>query len=102
MRLNLVHFNKRVPCPIWIMIVGLLALAAACGQETAADPSGLSKLSGTIEIDGSSTVFPITEAVAEEFGYLTDGDVRVVVGISGTGGGFKKFCNGENPHIRRL
>jgi len=52
-------------------------------------------LSGDIAIDGSSTVFPITEAVAEEFGGLTDGSVRVVVGISGTGGGFKKFCDNE-------
>ena len=52
-------------------------------------------LSGKIKIDGSSTVFPITEAVAEEFGYLTSGNVRVVVGVSGSGGGFKKFCAGE-------
>lgn len=52
-------------------------------------------LSGDIDIDGSSTVFPITEAVAEEFGKLTEGNVRVTVGVSGTGGGFKKFCNGE-------
>ena len=54
-----------------------------------------SSLSGDIDIDGSSTTFPITEAVAEEFGKLTDGNVRVTVGVSGTGGGFKKFCNGE-------
>ena len=52
-------------------------------------------LAGDIDIDGSSTVFPITEAVAEEFGDLSDGNVRTVVGISGTGGGFKKFCTGE-------
>ena len=52
-------------------------------------------LTGNIQIDGSSTVFPIAEAVAEEFGYLTDGNVRVVVGVSGSGGGFKKFCAGE-------
>ena len=52
-------------------------------------------LTGDIAVDGSSTVFPITEAVAEEFGYLTNGNVRVTVGVSGTGGGFKKFCNGE-------
>ena len=51
----------------------------------------VSDLSGKIKIDGSSTVFPITEAVAEEFGYLTSGNVRVVVGVSGSGGGFKKF-----------
>ena len=61
----------------------------------AADPGMYTALSGDISIDGSSTVFPITEAVAEEFGGLTDGKVRVVVGISGTGGGFKKFCDNE-------
>lgn len=49
----------------------------------------------TIKIDGSSTVFPITEAVAEEFQNSKKGQVRVTVGISGTGGGFKKFCRGE-------
>jgi phosphate transport system substrate-binding protein len=48
-----------------------------------------------VKIDGSSTVFPITEAVAEDFQQSTKGKVRVTVGISGTGGGFKKFCRGE-------
>ena len=48
-----------------------------------------------IKIDGSSTVYPITEAVAEEFQKEKRGAVRVTVGISGTGGGFKKFCRGE-------
>ncbi|MGH8198567.1 MAG: PstS family phosphate ABC transporter substrate-binding protein [Steroidobacteraceae bacterium] len=48
-----------------------------------------------IKIDGSSTVFPVTEAVAEEFQIKKRGKVRVTVGISGTGGGFKKFCRGE-------
>ena len=48
-----------------------------------------------IKIDGSSTVFPITEAVSEEFQTLKKGEVKVTVGISGTGGGFKKFCRGE-------
>ncbi len=51
-------------------------------------------LQGDIAIDGSSTVFPISEAVAEEF-MKKHPQVRVTVGISGTGGGFKKFCNGE-------
>lgn len=46
-----------------------------------------------IKVDGSSTVFPITEAVAEEFG--KSGGGKVIVGISGTGGGFKRFCRGE-------
>ena len=45
-------------------------------------------------IDGSSTVFPITQAVAEEFTILNP-DVKISVGVSGTGGGFKKFCPGE-------
>ncbi len=49
----------------------------------------------TVKVDGSSTVFPITEAVAEEFQISKRGKVRVTVGIAGTGGGFKKFCRGE-------
>ncbi|UJP03854.1 MAG: PstS family phosphate ABC transporter substrate-binding protein [Nitrosomonas sp.] len=48
-----------------------------------------------VKIDGSSTVFPITEAVAEDFQIAKRGAVRVTVGISGTGGGFKKFCRNE-------
>jgi phosphate transport system substrate-binding protein len=48
-----------------------------------------------VKIDGSSTVFPITEAIAEDFQKSTKGKVKVTVGISGTGGGFKKFCRGE-------
>lgn len=48
-----------------------------------------------VKIDGSSTVFPITEAVAEEYQIQKRGKVRVTVGVSGTGGGFKKFCRGE-------
>jgi phosphate transport system substrate-binding protein len=54
-------------------------------------PTGLS---GSIEIDGSSTVFPITQAVAEEFQKINS-NVRINVGISGTGGGFKRFVTGE-------
>ncbi|RJQ55007.1 MAG: PstS family phosphate ABC transporter substrate-binding protein [Nitrospiraceae bacterium] len=48
-----------------------------------------------VKIDGSSTVYPVTEAVAEEFQKAKKGAVNVTVGISGTGGGFKKFCRGE-------
>jgi phosphate transport system substrate-binding protein len=51
--------------------------------------------SQVIQIDGSSTVFPVTEAVAEEFQKSKKGKVKVTVGIAGTGGGFKKFCRGE-------
>ena len=46
-----------------------------------------------VKVDGSSTVYPITEAVAEEFQIATR--IKVTVGVSGTGGGFKKFCRGE-------
>ena len=69
--------------------------ASSESMPQAMESSEYASLKGDIEIDGSSTVFPITEAVAEEFGKLTDGNVRVTVGVSGTGGGFKKFCNGE-------
>ena len=48
-----------------------------------------------VKIDGSSTVYPITEAVAEEFQKAKKNQIKVTVGISGTGGGFKKFCRNE-------
>ncbi len=57
--------------------------------------SSLSSASSLIKVDGSSTVYPITEGVAEEFQKVKKGAVKVTVGISGTGGGFKKFCRGE-------
>ncbi len=57
-------------------------------------PLAVAELTGTIEIDGSSTVFPVTEAVAEEFRKLHP-RVQVNVGVSGTGGGFKRFTAGE-------
>lgn len=57
--------------------------------------SGVALAQSYVKIDGSSTVFPVTEAVAEDFQKLKKGAVRVTVGISGTGGGFKKFCRGE-------
>ena len=71
--------------------------AAGAGAATSALPAPvpLNRLSGTVAVDGSSTVFPVTEAMAEEFQKATGGKVRVTVGISGTGGGFKKFCAGE-------
>ena len=68
------------------------AAAPAAGGSTAAAPA--SDLSGTISVDGSSTVGPLTTAAAEAFGAANSG-VQVTVGISGTGGGFEKFCAGE-------
>ena len=70
----------------------LALVAAGCGGGDGA--GGEAGLSGMVAIDGSSTVFPISEAMAEEFQIANSG-VRVTVGISGTGGGFKKFCAGE-------
>jgi phosphate transport system substrate-binding protein len=78
---------------MWIALP-LIALMTACGGD-GGNADGEGGLSGTIEADGSSTVFPITAAVAEEFGPTTGGAVQVTVGFSGTGGGFKRFCAGE-------
>jgi phosphate transport system substrate-binding protein len=80
-------------------LVAVAALAIACGDgdeedTTATGKTPVPQLSGSISIDGSSTVFPITEAVAEEFGKVQR-NVKVTVGLSGTGGGFQKFCAGE-------
>lgn len=69
-----------------------LALVACGGKQTGDATSGA--LSGTVNIDGSSTVYPITEAVAEEFQKIQPG-VKVSVALSGTGGGFKKFGRAE-------
>jgi phosphate transport system substrate-binding protein len=73
--------------------VALTLVAAACGGGT---PAGQTADSGPtlVRLDGSSTVFPISEAVAEEF-QKSKPDTRVTVGISGTGGGFQKFCRAE-------
>ena len=81
-------------------ILALAASLTACGGGDTATTGGDvaagggESVSGDIQIDGSSTVFPISEAMAEEF-QLANPDVRVTVGVSGSGGGFKKFCAGE-------
>ena len=71
-------------------------LPALCiGVMTSGVASRAEAQTASIKIDGSSTVFPISEALAEEFQISKRGKVRVTVGIAGTGGGFKKFCRGE-------
>jgi phosphate transport system substrate-binding protein len=70
-----------------------IAACSTASSPAAGGPSG-APLSGTITIDGSSTVYPITLAVAEDFQKANTG-VKVTVAFAGTGGGFKKFCNGE-------
>ena len=75
-----------------LLVASLTCLAfilTACRDSN--DAGGLS---GTVNIDGSSTVFPITQAVAEEFQRVHRA-VRISLGLSGTGGGFEKFCRGE-------
>jgi phosphate transport system substrate-binding protein len=57
--------------------------------------AGFAAQAQVVKIDGSSTVFPITEGVAEDFQKMKNGAIKVTVGISGTGGGFKKLCRGE-------
>jgi phosphate transport system substrate-binding protein len=81
----------------WLLVIAFASLlafgVAACGSDNEST-SGGSDLSGTIRIDGSSTVAPLSEAVAEQFQAENPG-VKVTVGTSGTGGGFEKFCAGE-------
>lgn len=100
-------------------LVAVLALfAAACGgdaadtsadtdtgtvaeemaEDTAADAPADAALSGTIEVDGSSTVGPLTDAIAEEYAAVQP-DVRVNLSISGTGGGFERFCDVGDTQI---
>jgi phosphate transport system substrate-binding protein len=79
---------------IGIIVALLIVAAGGYWWWTNQQVSNTGKLSGTIEIDGSSTVFPITQAIAEEFQRVNT-DVKINVGISGTGGGFKRFTKGE-------
>jgi phosphate transport system substrate-binding protein len=67
----------------WLIAGACLLVAPAFAQQR------------VVKVDGSSTVYPITEAVAEEFQKAKKNSIKVTVGISGTGGGFKKFCRGE-------
>jgi phosphate transport system substrate-binding protein len=78
------------------LTLAVALVAAACGgnDDSGTTGGGGTQLSGTINIDGSSTVAPLSEAAAELFQEQNSG-VRVTVGTSGTGGGFEKFCAGE-------
>lgn len=73
----------------FLTILAVSSLAVACGGDKGGSGGGDKR----IAVDGSSTVYPITEAVAEEF--QARGVAQVAIGVSGTGGGFKKFCKGE-------
>lgn len=88
--------NKRFNTPLYALAALVAALAlvvAGCGGSDSGSGEN-SDLSGSIAIDGSSTVYPFAQAAAE--GFQSDApDVKVTVGESGTGGGFEKFCAGE-------
>ncbi|MDQ3484036.1 MAG: PstS family phosphate ABC transporter substrate-binding protein [Actinomycetota bacterium] len=96
----MLHLTKR--SRLAALAAGLAVFTAACGGDADTDtdtPQGAGsteggELSGDITIDGSSTVAPLSEAAAELF-QEENPDVRVVVGTSGTGGGFELFCAGE-------
>jgi len=72
----------------------ILGLTACSGGDQEGENTDFGRLSGVVSLDGSSTVFPVSEAVAEEF-LAVQPRVRVTVGVSGTGGGFQKFVAGE-------
>ena len=84
----------------WLALPAAAVLAlgvSACGDDEESSGSGGSggaKVSGTIAIDGSSTVYPFAQAAAEQF-QSENPEVKITVGQSGTGGGFEKFCAGE-------
>ena len=75
--------------------VGCMAMAGFLGVFASGSHLAQADQTALIKVDGSSTVYLLTEAVAEEFQKANRGRVRVTVGIAGTGGGFKKFCRGE-------
>jgi len=85
------HWVSRTRPSLVLVLLGV-ALVLGCGTDV--PTGGSSRLRGKITIDGSSTVYPLTEAVAEAFAEVAP-RVNVTVGISGTGGGFKRFTKGE-------
>lgn len=77
-----------------VSTASIILISCGGGKDDSGNNTDSTKISGDIKIDGSSTVYPISEAVAEEF-KVTYPDVKITVGLSGTGGGFKKFGRGE-------
>lgn len=94
--MNIPTSLRRAKAPLALTAAVMLA-ASACGGSAEGSENGSSgsqDLSGTIKVDGSSTVAPLSTAAAQLFQQKNPG-VQVTVGTSGTGGGFEKFCNGE-------
>ncbi|HAJ76788.1 MAG TPA: phosphate ABC transporter substrate-binding protein [Gammaproteobacteria bacterium] len=90
--MNIVTSAKQIAQTCTVMLLSLIL--TTCSGEDSSLQNGEAGLSGVVSLDGSSTVFPISEAVAEEF-LAVEPRVRVTVGVSGTGGGFQKFLAGE-------
>lgn len=95
--------NKTMRAVVITALIATLGLTTACGTKSGAGTSSatgnaaantVKKLTGEIKVDGSSTVGPITQVAAEEFNKIQK-DVKIPVGVSGTGGGLKKFAAGE-------
>jgi phosphate transport system substrate-binding protein len=87
--------GRRSVAVVFGAVVALAIASVAIGASTQNPTYNLKKLSGSITADGSSTVGPYTTAAAELFRKAGAGGVKVTVGISGTGGGFQRFCKGE-------
>lgn len=88
-------YSKQAAFAATLAAAALVLSACAAATEPAEEPTdGGEALSGAVVIDGSSTVAPNTEVAVELFGEVQP-DVQISVGVSGTGGGFEKFCNGE-------
>jgi phosphate binding protein len=95
------RLGKATPLAFALALVAMMALAplgtVRAQDEEVPEPENaeeLAELSGEVLVDGSSTVYPVTQAAAEEFSAYAP-EVQVTVGISGTGGGFERFCRGE-------
>ena len=78
----------------WALIALVATIGGGCGPKDASSVEGSGAVTGEIFIDGSSTVYPVSEAIGEEFN-IANPQAKVRVASSGTGGGFKKFSNGE-------
>src|SRR3954452_11822212 len=87
--------RSRFLIPAAVAMLALPVLVASCGDDNTASAGNLS---GSVKVDGSSTVGPLTEAAAELF-REENPDVKATVGISGTGGGFEKFWSREKEKI---
>jgi phosphate transport system substrate-binding protein len=80
---------------VWLTTALIAVVGTVACNGTDAAEGEFAGLGGRVTVDGSSTVYPLTEAIAEEFGAATRGNVRITIAYSGTGGGFRRFCAGD-------